>query len=330
MLGWGADFPDATNFFDFHFGVGASPQFGTGFPEMHDVLSEAGSTPDEATRIDLYAQANELLFQHAQAIPIAYGGSALAYKADVTTPTPARSATSRWRSWASTGRTSSCSCRTASRRASTAPTRPTARPCGSASRSVSRCWPTRSGGTESVPSLATEWESNDDLTEWTFTLRPDVTFHDGSTFDANDVVQSYRIQWDAADPAHVGPRGHVHVLGRAVRRLPQPAARGRWLSRYPMIGWGTRPASPPGRADDVPLHPSSDRYDDPGAHRHRHRRVRPGPGDPGRPVHGDVRREGDARRSAPSSTPATGSTTRSSCSSSTTWATCCAATSVSR
>ena len=32
MLGWGADFPDATNFWDFHFGEGASPQFGTGFP----------------------------------------------------------------------------------------------------------------------------------------------------------------------------------------------------------------------------------------------------------------------------------------------------------
>jgi ABC-type transport system substrate-binding protein len=50
---------------------------------MHAVLSEAGSTVDEATRNDLYAQANELLFQHAQAIPIAFGGSGLAYKAAV-------------------------------------------------------------------------------------------------------------------------------------------------------------------------------------------------------------------------------------------------------
>jgi peptide/nickel transport system substrate-binding protein len=32
MLGWGADYPDATNFLDFHFGRGASPQFGAGFP----------------------------------------------------------------------------------------------------------------------------------------------------------------------------------------------------------------------------------------------------------------------------------------------------------
>ena len=69
------------------------------------------------------------------------------------------------------------------------------------------------GGTEAVESLATEWESNADLTEWTFTLRPDVTFHDGSTFDANDVVQSYRIQWDAADPAHVGREGTFTYWG---------------------------------------------------------------------------------------------------------------------
>jgi peptide/nickel transport system substrate-binding protein len=34
-----------------------------------------------------------------------------------------------------------------------------------------------------------------------------VTFHYGSTFDANDVVASYRTQWDAADPRHVGREG---------------------------------------------------------------------------------------------------------------------------
>ncbi|MBN2622484.1 MAG: hypothetical protein JXA83_03895, partial [Acidimicrobiales bacterium] len=83
LLGWGADFPDATNFWDFHFGVGATPQFGTGFPDLHDVLSEAGSTTDEDARAELYAEANDLLMQHAPAIPLAYGGSAVAFKAEV-------------------------------------------------------------------------------------------------------------------------------------------------------------------------------------------------------------------------------------------------------
>ena len=30
------------------------------------------------------------------------------------------------------------------------------------------------------------------------------TFHNGATFDANDVVLSYAVQWDAEHPLHVG------------------------------------------------------------------------------------------------------------------------------
>jgi peptide/nickel transport system substrate-binding protein len=42
------------------------------------------------------------------------------------------------------------------------------------------------------PSLATEWETSEDGLTWTFTLRDDVTFHDGSTFDSADVVYTFR------------------------------------------------------------------------------------------------------------------------------------------
>lgn len=37
------------------------------------------------------------------------------------------------------------------------------------------------------PGLATEWTVNDDATEYTFTLRQDVTFHDGTPFNAEAV-----------------------------------------------------------------------------------------------------------------------------------------------
>ena len=63
------------------------------------------------------------------------------------------------------------------------------------------------GGTAVVPSLATSCDANEDLTVWTCHLREGVTFHDGSAFDANDVVVSYGIQWDAASPLHVGNTG---------------------------------------------------------------------------------------------------------------------------
>ncbi len=38
------------------------------------------------------------------------------------------------------------------------------------------------------PNLATEWSANETATEWTFKLREGVKFHDGSDFDAADVV----------------------------------------------------------------------------------------------------------------------------------------------
>ena len=64
------------------------------------------------------------------------------------------------------------------------------------------------GGTATVPSLAEECTPNDDLTVWTCTLRQGVTFHDGATLDANDVVLSYAVQWDADHPLHIGRDGN--------------------------------------------------------------------------------------------------------------------------
>lgn len=43
-----------------------------------------------------------------------------------------------------------------------------------------------------IAMLATEWTPVDDMT-WEFTLRDDVTFHDGSTFDAADVKASIEL-----------------------------------------------------------------------------------------------------------------------------------------
>ena len=46
-----------------------------------------------------------------------------------------------------------------------------------------------------TPDLAISWEPNEDATVWTFKLREGVKFHDGSDFDADDVVFSLgRVQ----------------------------------------------------------------------------------------------------------------------------------------
>jgi peptide/nickel transport system substrate-binding protein len=49
----------------------------------------------------------------------------------------------------------------------------------------------RQGTSELAPGLATEWSSNPDGTEWTFTLREGVTFHDGTPFNAEAVCFNF-------------------------------------------------------------------------------------------------------------------------------------------
>ena len=83
MLGWGADYPDATNFLDYHFGEGASKQFGAGFPDIWDALKEGRTKATAEERQPFYDKANELIKQHVPMIPVAHGGSGAAYKADV-------------------------------------------------------------------------------------------------------------------------------------------------------------------------------------------------------------------------------------------------------
>jgi peptide/nickel transport system substrate-binding protein len=55
---------------------------------------------------------------------------------------------------------------------------------------------------ELVPGLATEWEANSDSTVWTFKLRPDVVWHDGKPFTAQDVIYTIRSWGDKKHIAH--------------------------------------------------------------------------------------------------------------------------------
>ncbi len=50
------------------------------------------------------------------------------------------------------------------------------------------------------PSLATRWETSVDGLTWTFHLRRNVHFHDGTPFDADAVVFSFQRQMDPANP----------------------------------------------------------------------------------------------------------------------------------
>jgi peptide/nickel transport system substrate-binding protein len=53
------------------------------------------------------------------------------------------------------------------------------------------------GNNAADPDLATDWEANEDASEFTFNLRQGVTFHDGTPFTSADVVATYSAILDA-------------------------------------------------------------------------------------------------------------------------------------
>ena len=69
------------------------------------------------------------------------------------------------------------------------------------------------GGVEVVPELATEWTSNEDGTEWTFTLRDDVTFHDGTAFNAEAVCANFERMFDQNKAGQVAAEYWGYVMG---------------------------------------------------------------------------------------------------------------------
>jgi len=60
----------------------------------------------------------------------------------------------------------------------------------------------KSGSTEVEPCLATSWDTSSDGLVWTFHLRKNVKFQDGTPFNADAVVFSYERQRDTNHPFH--------------------------------------------------------------------------------------------------------------------------------
>ena len=78
LLGWGADYPDATNFYDTHFNT-TQQSFGKPFDDIVEQIKIGGTLGDPAKRQVAYDKLNELIKQHVPMIPIAHGFSAQAY-----------------------------------------------------------------------------------------------------------------------------------------------------------------------------------------------------------------------------------------------------------
>jgi peptide/nickel transport system substrate-binding protein len=227
MLGWGADYPDATDFLDYHFNNAGLPQFGKPFADIQAVLTQAAQKSDQAQRDPLYTQADKLLMQHAPMIPVAYGGSATAYKKTVENPQASPLSDEILATMAVPGQDKFVFVQNGE---------PGGLYCGDESdgESLRVCAQInesllsyKENGTAAEPGLAEKYESTPDLKVWTFHLRPGVKFSDGTPLTANDVVKTYRVQWDAKDPLHKGRTGDfTYWSGLFGNFLNPPPAKG--------------------------------------------------------------------------------------------------------
>jgi len=205
LLGWGADYPHATNFLDYHFGR-SNPQFGTPHEAIWGLLEEAAQIADPADAVELYEGANAALKELVPMVPIAHGASASAALVTVENAhfrpfgAPLFHRTDPGKDtfvWMQNAEPISLFCADETDGESLAACQQVIEPLLG--------YAIDSGAIE--PRLATACVGNADATVWTCSLRADVKFHDGSDFDANDVVASWALGIDEGNPLHVGNTG---------------------------------------------------------------------------------------------------------------------------
>lgn len=202
LLGWGADYPHVTNFLDTHF---RGPQFGDPIPELVDLLDQGAAIVDPAEAAPVYEQANNLLKENVPMIPISHGAAADAALASVENAQVPPFGAPQFATM-DPGSDTLVFIQNAE---------PISIFCHDETdgESLSACEQVVEGlygydvNGEVVPVLAESCDPNEDGTVWTCAIRQGVKFHDGSDLDANDVVTSFAVGIDAANPLHVGNTG---------------------------------------------------------------------------------------------------------------------------
>ncbi len=211
LLGWTGDYPHITNFLDYHFGANQS-QFGTPYPDIYENLQKGAQLADPKAAEPFYVAANNAIKENVPAIIVSHAGSAAAFRADVegALASPlgneyfavAKPGDRDTFVWMQNAEPISLYCADETDGESL-------RACEQVLESLLSF---KVGGTEVLPGLATSCDPNADLTVYTCHLRDGVKFHDGSKLDASDVVQSFAVALDAANPLHKGNTGAFEYM----------------------------------------------------------------------------------------------------------------------
>ena len=204
LLGWTGDYPHVTNFLDFHFAE-TNAQFGDPVPSIYEPLKTASEATDPVAAAPLYEDANNAIKELVPMVPIAHAGSAFAATAGAEgayAPPWGQVMFNQWDNGTDTvvfvqgNEPISLYC-------SDETDGESLRACAQVVEALYSY--TNSGDVQ--PQLAVGCVSNETLDLWTCELRQGVLFHDGTTFDANDVVASFAAGLDASSPLHTGNSG---------------------------------------------------------------------------------------------------------------------------
>jgi len=203
LLGWNADYPHVTNFLDFHFSKD-NPQFGEQSPTYYEKLKQAAQIADPEEARPLYEEANNAIREFVPMVPVAHGASAVAYRADVEGAHASPLGNEYFAVMDPGGRDTFVWMQNAEPISLFCADETDGESLRACEQVTEALMSYEVGGTDVKPSLATECTPNEDLTVWTCALRQGVKFHDGSAFDANDVVASFTMGLDTGSPLHVG------------------------------------------------------------------------------------------------------------------------------
>ena len=204
ILGWQADFPDASNFLTCCHGPNSS-QMGTPYPEIYEPLVEAGQVLDPDRRMELFQEVADGMAEVVPWVPFGHARAADVWQARINGIHPALlDGTEEFARIEDPDDDNVIFMQNAE---------PISLYCNDSwdGETFRACHQIHEalldfafGTVDLIPGLAETWDVSDDGKTWTFNLREGVLFHDGSAFDANDVVASWQASADCSSPNHTG------------------------------------------------------------------------------------------------------------------------------
>jgi peptide/nickel transport system substrate-binding protein len=204
VVGVESAYADASAFLDPFLRTGAGAELGKAYTDIAAALTTAASTLDPGARRAAYKQANELLRAHAPIVPVAHGGSMLAFRADVQGAHPSPMGTETFAAMTPTGRTQLVFMQAGEPPSLYCADEPSPAVLRACAQFADGLYAYRQGAAEPEPDLATGCVPDKALTTWTCTLRDAVQFANGASLDATDVLETFAAQWDMKHPLHKG------------------------------------------------------------------------------------------------------------------------------